>query len=152
MKGAKDRAIRESVPPRREVNVQANGTDQKESAEGLDAIVAAAVKAALSNASTPVTVVATDGPFGRAGLTCSAVSSVCDTPPTIILCVNRQSYAKGIIKNNGVLYVNWLAAIQSSVSQVFAGVGSVRMEDRFNDEGWRSEEHTSELQSLMSNS
>src|SRR3546814_10591848 len=103
MKGAKDRSIRSSVPPRREVNVQANGTDQKEIAEGLDAIDAAAFKAALSNASTPVTVVATDGPFGRAGLTCSAVSSVCDTPPTILLCVNRQ----------------------------------------------RSEEHTSELQSLM---
>src|SRR3546814_4495459 len=70
MKGAKDRSIRSSVPPRREVNVQANGTDQKEIAEGLDAIDAAAFKAALSNASTPVTVVATDGPFGRAGLTC----------------------------------------------------------------------------------
>src|SRR3546814_6046406 len=97
-------------------------------AEGLESIDAAAFKAALSNASTPVTVVATDGPFGRAGLTCSAVSSVCDTPPTILLCVNRQSYATGIIKNNGVLSVNWLAAIQSS----------------------RSEEHTSELQSLMS--
>src|SRR3546814_20713364 len=68
----------------------ANGTDQKEIAEGLDAIDAAAFKAALSNASTPVTVVATDGPFGRAGLTCSAVSSVCDTPPTILLCVNRD--------------------------------------------------------------
>src|SRR3546814_3722439 len=75
-------------------------------------------------------------PVGRAGLTCSAVSAVCDTPPTILLCVNRQSYATGIIKNNGVLSVNWLAAIQSSVSQVFAGVGSVRMEDRFNDDGW----------------
>src|SRR3546814_8911898 len=96
MKGAKDRSIRSSVPPRREVNVQANGTDQKEIAEGLDAIDAAAFKAALSNASTPVTVVATDGPFGRAGLTCSAVSSVCDTPPTILLCVNRQSYATEI--------------------------------------------------------
>src|SRR3546814_5942271 len=96
-------------------------------------------------------VLTTGGPFGRAVITCSAVSSVCDTPPTILLCVNRQSYATGIIKNNGVLSVNWLAAIQSSVSQVFAGVGSVRMEDRFNDDGWstRSEEHTSELQSLM---
>src|SRR3546814_20660720 len=68
MKGAKDRSIRSSVPPRREVNVQANGTDQKEIAEGLDAIDAAAFKAELSNASTPVKVVANDGPFGRAGL------------------------------------------------------------------------------------
>src|SRR3546814_11328365 len=107
------------------VNVQANGTDQKDIAEGLDAIDAAAFKAALSNASTPVTVVATDGPFGRAGLTCSAVSTVCDTTPTILLCVNRPSYAQGIIKNNSILSLYWLAALLSFVYQVFAVVGSV---------------------------
>src|SRR3546814_20921211 len=95
MKGAKDRSIRSSVPPRREVNVQANGTDQKEIAEGLDAIDAAAFKAALSNASTTVTVVATDGPLGRAGLTCSAVSSVCDTPPTLPLFSPRRREERG---------------------------------------------------------
>src|SRR3546814_14309600 len=107
MKGAKDRSIRASVPPRREVNVQANGTDQKEIAEGLDAIDVAAFKAALSNASTPVTVVETDGPFGRVGLIFSAVSTVCDTPPTILLVVTRQSCATGRLKNHGVLSVNW---------------------------------------------
>jgi flavin reductase (DIM6/NTAB) family NADH-FMN oxidoreductase RutF len=93
---------------------------------------------ALSKASTPVTVVATNGPFGLAGLTCSAVCSVCDNPPTVLLCVNRKSYATGIIKSNGVLSVNWLAAGQAVISQTFAGVGSVPMEERFADKGWQT--------------
>ena len=93
---------------------------------------------ALSKASTPVTIVATDGPFGLAGLTCSAVCSVCDNPPTVLLCLNRQSYATGIIKKNGVLSVNWLVVGQAAISQTFAGVGSVPMEARFADAGWRT--------------
>jgi len=70
---------------------------------------------ALSRAVTPVTVIATSGPSGTAGVTCSAVCSVSDTPPTVLVCVNRKSFANGIIKANGVLTVNWLSAAQSSV-------------------------------------
>jgi flavin reductase (DIM6/NTAB) family NADH-FMN oxidoreductase RutF len=102
----------------------------------LGSVAALEFKDTLSKALTPVTVVATDGPGGRAGLTCSAVCSVCDEPPTILLCVNRKSYAADIIKKNGVLSVNWLAAGQSHISQTFAGIGSVPMEKRFSDEGW----------------
>ena len=53
---------------------------------------------ALARASTAVTVVATDGLFGKAGLTCSAVCSVCDNPSTILLCINRKSQAAAIIR------------------------------------------------------
>jgi flavin reductase len=93
---------------------------------------------AISKALTPVTIAATNGPFGLAGLTCSAVCSVCDDPPTILLCVNRKSFATGIIKSNGVLSVNWLAAGQTRISQTFAGAGGVPMEERFAGEGWRT--------------
>jgi len=95
-------------------------------------------KDVLSRASTPVTVVATNGPFGLAGLTCSAVCSVCDDPPTILLCVNRKSYATGIIRKHGILSVNWLTSAQAGVSQMFAGVGSVPMDQRFADGDWRT--------------
>ena len=91
---------------------------------------------ALSRAVTPVTVIATSGPSGKAGVTCSAVCSVSDTPPTVLVCVNRKSFANGIIKANGVLTVNWLSAAQSSVSQLFAGVGAVPMEERFAPGQW----------------
>jgi flavin reductase (DIM6/NTAB) family NADH-FMN oxidoreductase RutF len=93
-------------------------------------------RAALSKAVTPVTVLATDGPHGRAGITCSAVCSVCDTPPTILVCVNRKSYANGVIRANGVLTVNWLSASQRALSQAFAGVGSLPMEERFACGAW----------------
>jgi flavin reductase (DIM6/NTAB) family NADH-FMN oxidoreductase RutF len=93
-------------------------------------------KDTLSRALTPVTVVATAGPGGLAGLTCSAVCSVCDKPPTILLCINQRSFAADIVKKNGVLSVNWLAAGQSDISQTFAGVGSVPMERRFDEAGW----------------
>jgi len=91
---------------------------------------------ALSKAITPVTILATDGPSGRAGVTCSAVCSVCDTPPTVLVCVNRSSFANGVIKANGILTVNWLSADQSELSQLFAGVGALPMPERFAKSQW----------------
>ena len=91
---------------------------------------------ALSKAITPVTILATDGPSGRAGVTCSAVCSVCDTPPTVLVCVNRNSFANSVIKANGILTVNWLSADQSELSQLFAGVGGLPMPERFARSEW----------------
>lgn len=90
---------------------------------------------ALTRAVTPVTIVTTGG-AEVAGVTCSAVCSVCDTPPTILVCINRKSFANSVIKANGVLCVNWLSADQSSISQMFAGAGAVPMEERFASDGW----------------
>jgi len=91
---------------------------------------------ALSKAITPVTILATDGPNGRAGVTCSAVCSVCDTPPTVLVCVNRKSFANSVIKANGILTVNWLSKDQSELSQLFAGVGGLSMAERFASSQW----------------
>jgi flavin reductase (NADH)/flavin reductase/chlorophenol-4-monooxygenase component 1 len=93
---------------------------------------------ALARAATAVTVVTTDGPAGRAGVTCSAVASVCDTPPTVLVCVNRRSYVNGVIKLNDVLCVNWLSSQQSTVSDMFAGVGQIPMPERFVRGPWET--------------
>jgi flavin reductase (NADH)/flavin reductase/chlorophenol-4-monooxygenase component 1 len=93
---------------------------------------------ALAQAATAVTVVATDGPNGRAGVTCSAVCAVCDTPPTILFCVNRKSAANSVIKANGVLSVNWLNAGQTAISQLFSGAGHVPMSERFVGDNWQT--------------
>ena len=93
---------------------------------------------ALSKAVTAVTVIATDGPHGPAGVTCSAVSSVSDTPPTVLVCINRRSAANEVIKRNGVLSVNWLSADQIEVSQLFAGSGAVPMKERFAHHAWEA--------------
>lgn len=99
-------------------------------------VSATEMREALSKAITPVTILATDGPSGRAGVTCSAVCSVCDTPPTVLVCVNRNSFANGVIKANGILTVNWLSADQSELSQLFAGVGGLSMPERFARSQW----------------
>lgn len=101
-----------------------------------DGISAQRFREALSRAATPVTVIATNGQAGEAGVTCSAVCSVCDNPPTVLVCINRNSYANAVIKANGVLSVNWLHAGQLTLSQVFAGAGGLPMPERFSTGTW----------------
>ena len=109
--------------------------------DALPHIDATAFREALAHAATAVTVIATDGAAGKAGVTCSAVCSVSDAPPTILFCVNRRSAANSVIKANGLLSVNWLHALQTDVSQVFSGIGQIPMSERFNDERWQPSEH-----------
>jgi hypothetical protein len=71
-----------------------------------------------------------------AGFMCSAVCSVTDEPPTIMVCVNRRSAANSAIRANGVLCVSSLGADQVELSQIFAGVGRVPMNERFVGPGW----------------
>lgn len=91
---------------------------------------------AMSRVASSVSIVSTDGPHGIAGFTCSAVCSVTDEPPTIMVCVNRKSAANAVIKSNGVLCVSSLGADQVELSQIFAGVGRVPMNERFAGPNW----------------
>jgi len=91
---------------------------------------------ALSGLATAVSVIATNGPAGLAGMTCSAVSGVSDTPATLVACVSRNSAANAVIKENGVLCINCLPASQKDLSQMFAGVGQVPMAERFKTVRW----------------
>lgn len=67
-----------------------------------------------------VSVITTDGEAGRFGFTASAVCSVTDQPPTLLVCMNRSSYANAHFKRNGVLGVNVLSAALKELSAVFA--------------------------------
>ena len=75
-------------------------------------VTAEEFREALSRVASSVSIVSTDGAHGIAGFTCSAVCSVTDEPPTIMVCVNRKSAANAIIKANGVLCVSSLGAEQ----------------------------------------
>ena len=81
--------------------------------------------------------IATDGPAGRAGLTCSAVCAASDEPPLLAACVHGRSAANAVIRANGVLSVSCLQAGQQELSQAFAGVGGLAMPHRFALAGWR---------------
>jgi flavin reductase (DIM6/NTAB) family NADH-FMN oxidoreductase RutF len=91
---------------------------------------------ALSRLPAGVTVVTTDGAHGRAGLTCSAMTSVSDQPPTILVCVKRTSRSNAVIKANGVFAVNALAGGQQAIADRFAGRGGIEGSARFEGATW----------------
>jgi flavin reductase (DIM6/NTAB) family NADH-FMN oxidoreductase RutF len=93
-------------------------------------------RAALTGLTTAVSVIATNGPAGMAGLTCSAVSGVSDTPATLVACISHRSAAHDVINANGVLCINCLPAVRQDLSQLFAGVGQVPMAARFAPDLW----------------
>ena len=82
-----------------------------------------------------VNVITTAGENGQAGFTATAVCSVTDQPPTLLVCMNRSSFAHSRFVDNGVLCVNALAADQQEVSALFAD-RSVSLEDRFKAVEW----------------
>lgn len=91
---------------------------------------------AMARVGAAVHVIATDGPAGRHGFTASAVCSVTDDPPTVLVCQNRASNSNLAFKANGVLCVNTLAAAQEGLSPVFAGMTDCDMDGRFAAGAW----------------
>lgn len=88
---------------------------------------------AMSRCAASVSVVTTDGPDGRAGLTVSAMTSVSadGDAPTMLVCVNKDATAAGPIVRNGCFAINVLEAHQQGLADIFAGRTGV--EDRFAD-------------------
>lgn len=82
-----------------------------------------------------VNVITTAGLSGQAGFTASAVCSVTDQPPTLLVCMNRSSYAHKAFLENQVLCVNVLSASQQALSALFAD-RSIAMPQRFEKAKW----------------
>ncbi len=97
-------------------------------------IAAGAYREAMARLASAVHLVTTDGPGGRAGFTASAVCSVSDAPPTLLVCVNRASSAYPAVARNDALCVNTLAAEQQGVAGAFGG--RTPMEERFAAGRW----------------
>ncbi len=97
-----------------------------------------AYREAMARLGAAVNVITTDGPGGRAGFTASAVCSVTDTPPTLLVCANRTNDSYPALRANGVLCVNTLAATHEETSTVFAGLTDHTMEERFETCTWET--------------
>jgi flavin reductase len=95
-----------------------------------------AYREAMARLGAAVNVITTDGPAGRAGFTASAVCSVTDTPPTLLICANRANDSYAALKGNGVVCVNTLTAAQEEMSPVFAGLTEHSMAARFDVGTW----------------
>jgi flavin reductase len=89
---------------------------------------------AMARLGAAVNIITTDGPAGRAGFTGSAVCSVTDDPPTLLVCLNRAASVYKTFQANGVLCVNTLRGEHESLSRLFGGKTPV--EERFQAAEW----------------
>ena len=93
---------------------------------------------AMARLCAAVSIVTTDGPAGRCGLTATAVCPVTDMPPTVMICINRNSTTNAVFKENGVLCVNILGEGQDHLARHFAGLTNIPMDERFAAADWEA--------------
>lgn len=98
---------------------------------------------AMARLTAAVNIITSNGPGGLCGCTASAVCSVSDEPPILLVCINRGSRNNAILKRNQRLCVNVLRAGQQALAMQFAQSGA-DAEARFTDGGW-SLPHTTHL-------
>lgn len=91
---------------------------------------------AMARLGAAVNIITTDGPGGRAGFAATAVCSVTDTPPTLLVCLNRSSSVVGAFTANPHLCVNTLSAGHRDLSSLFGG--KTPMAERFAAAQWHA--------------
>jgi flavin reductase len=89
---------------------------------------------AMSLLTTAVNIVTTKGRTGAHGFTASAVCSVTDTPPTLLVCMNQTSRSHAHFIENRTLSVNVLGAQHEPISNAFAS--KLSSQERFEYGSW----------------
>ena len=92
-------------------------------------------RAAMAQLGAAVNVITGSGSQGRVGCTVSAVCSVTDEPPTLLVCINRSSQNNQALKDAGALCVNVLSAEQRFIAEQFAAK-HISVEARFGSAEW----------------
>ena len=92
------------------------------------------IKNAMSWLTGAVNVVTTSGASGQHGFTASAVCSVTDTPPTLLVCMNQAARSHLHFIENKILSVNVLGAHHQHLSNVFSS--KMSSEERFEHATW----------------
>ncbi|WP_348945932.1 flavin reductase [Chitinibacter sp. FCG-7] len=88
----------------------------------------------MSLLTSAVSVVTTAGDSGSYGFTASAVCSVTDSPPTLLVCMNRSSNSHAHFLENKILAVNVLGAHHQYISKAFSS--KISPEERFDFGVW----------------
>lgn len=97
---------------------------------------AASFRDAMARVASAVHVVTTLGPTGRVGLTATAVASVSDTPPTVLVCIARPSRTLAVIEASGLFCINTLPGADVDLAEIFASRRGVEGEARFATRDW----------------
>ena len=104
--------------------------------ESVATVDAKLFREGMSRFAAAVSVVTTDGPGGKAGFTATAVCSVSDAPPTLLVCLNRKSSSGPILQMNQVFCVNTLSGDCEPVADMFAGRTGAVKDARFVTGTW----------------
>ncbi len=86
---------------------------------------------AMRRVAHSVAVVTTDGPAGRHGATVSSFCSVSADPPTVLVCLRRDSRIARTVQRNGAFCVNVLSDSARSLAERFAGLPGADAAERF---------------------
>jgi flavin reductase len=76
---------------------------------------------AMARVAAAVSIVTTNGPGGLAGFAATAVCGVTDSPPTLLVCLNRSASVHPAVTANSVLCVNVLSEGHQDLSRLFGG-------------------------------
>ncbi|WP_406135194.1 flavin reductase [Streptomyces sp. NBC_01089] len=95
---------------------------------------------AMAHLPAAVNILTTDGAGGRCGITVSAVCSVTDSPPTVLVCVNRSSATHDLFSANSRVCLNVLGGEHEELALHFSGATKVPMAERFSWDIWEPDE------------
>ncbi|GJJ80017.1 4-hydroxyphenylacetate 3-monooxygenase, reductase component [Pasteurella canis] len=95
-----------------------------------------------------VNIITTNGPAGKCGITATAVCSVTDTPPTVMVCINKNSEMNPVFQANKRLCVNVLNTEQIELAQHFAGFKGSCMDERFEWNVWQPQKDSASVPCL----
>jgi cob(II)yrinic acid a,c-diamide reductase len=95
-----------------------------------------AYRDAMSLFAGHVHIVTTDGPAGKRGTTAIAACSVSDTPPIILVCLNRENPRNDAFIENGRFALNTLTSHHRPLSVAFSGVTGLSAQKRFELGRW----------------
>lgn len=100
--------------------------------------VSADFRQAMRRLAATVTVVSCIDDAGiRHGMTATAVTSLCLSPPSLLVCVNRSSAFHARIERAPFYAINLLRTGQEDVSMAFGGL--LKGEDRFSVGTWNAD-------------
>jgi flavin reductase (DIM6/NTAB) family NADH-FMN oxidoreductase RutF len=98
------------------------------------AITESRFKEAMRRTASSVVVIAAAHDGRRAGITATAMTSVCASPPTLLVCVTRGTGLSPVIEHSVTFCVNLLTIDHLDVSNAFSG--GLRGEERFQRGDW----------------
>lgn len=86
---------------------------------------------AMARFAGAVHVATTDGAAGRRGTTVIAACSVSDSPPTVLVCLNRENRSNDLFVQNGRFALNTLSSDHQKLAEAFSGLTGLTQEERF---------------------